>query len=243
MKFKKLIAISILVSIFVFRGTVTAFAEENVDTAEEIVEETIEETVEETVDETENKNDEEIREDYSTINDEDSTENDSNEDDSAEDNSTEDDSTEDDSTENDPEEQDSAEEDTELENNTEDEKNRLNSSISIRGFVPTLIVGNDGYLLEDYCLAYESSFNAYDELSINEAISILINSKNQFSKAEKSALRALDIADTCPPDLIIDVYYNQNETAAVKIEASYSVIDDDGNESKKHLSLYEKDIE
>lgn len=116
------------------------------------------------------------------------------------------------------------------------------ASISIRGYVPTIVVDAKGYLSEEYCRCYESTFNAYDEMDVNEAISILIDSDNSFSSAEKSALNALNISGICPEDLSLDVYYNQDESEVVKIKATYTLVDEDENETKKNVTLYEKDI-
>ncbi|SFO25014.1 hypothetical protein SAMN04487831_11430 [Pseudobutyrivibrio sp. UC1225] len=143
--------------------------------------------------------------------------------------------------------EDDSETDQEAENddeNLEDEpdKPERDSSVSIKGFVPTIIVDDEGYLSEEYCMCYEATFKAYDELSINKAISIVIDSENKFNNAEKSAFDALDISGSCPEDLSMEVYYNKNETEVIKIKASYTLVDEYDNETKKNVTLYEKDI-
>ena len=40
----------------------------------------------------------------------------------------------------------------------------------------------------------------------------------------------------------MEIYYNKNETEVEKIRASYTLVDDD-KETKKNVTLYEKDIE
>ncbi len=125
-------------------------------------------------------------------------------------------------------------------NKEAEEDEHHEASISIKGLVPTVVVNDEGYLSEEYCVYYESSFNAYDEMSFSEALSILINSKNNYCDAEKSALRSLNISGLCPEDLSIDVYYNRDETEVTKINAHYTSIDDD--KEKIHVTLYEKDI-
>lgn len=144
-----------------------------------------------------------------------------------------------------------SEDDSETEPESEDiddteeeelDKTERESSITIKGFVPTIIVDDEGYLSEEYCECYEATFKAYDELSINKAISIVIDSENKFNNAEKSAFDALDISGSCPEDLSMEVYYNKNETEVIKIKASYTLVDEYDNETKKNVTLYEKDI-
>ncbi|SHJ33092.1 hypothetical protein [Pseudobutyrivibrio xylanivorans] len=224
MKFnKKLLTISVIFSMLVLRNPLTVFAEE--DAPEDVMEEVVTDAMDEAITE-DNSDENDIIED-TNISEEllDETES------SLE-------GTDDEEIIEKIEEE-IIEED---EDDEEDEHEPREASISIRGFVPTIVVTSEGYLSEKYCLCYESSFNAYDELNINEAITLLIDSDNKFSNAEKSALNSLNISGICPEDLSIDVYYNQNESEVNKINANYTLVDDDENETKMNVTLYEKDI-
>ncbi|SDI03749.1 hypothetical protein SAMN05421493_10721 [Pseudobutyrivibrio sp. 49] len=223
MSFKKLITISVIFSMFVLRTPIIAYAEDSEDVVqEEIVDENI---ADETQEQKDAKTETEAEEDNSDENHDEADSEADGETDS------EDDSETDQEAENDDE-------------NLEDEpdKPERDSSVSIKGFVPTIIVDDEGYLSEEYCECYEATFKAYDELSINKAISIVIDSENKFNNAEKSAFDALDISGSCPEDLSMEVYYNKNETEVIKIKASYTLVDEYDNDTKKNVTLYEKDI-
>ncbi len=221
MKFnKKLLTISVIFSMLVLRNPLTVFAEE--DTAEDVMEEVVTDAMEEAI-----------------------TEDNSDEHDIIEDTNISEELLDEPLSSlkvTDDEEISEYIEEEIIEDEEEDEHEPREASISIRGFVPTIVVTSEGYLSEEYCLCYESSFNAYDELNINEAIALLIDSDNKFSNAEKSALNSLNISGICPADLSIDVYYNQDESEVSKINASYTLVDADENETKMNVTLYEKDI-
>lgn len=224
MNIKKFLTISLILVMMTSKNTIIAFAESN-DTSDTTL-------AEETHDLEDDKNNDKSADTAISGDTEDSEDTEA---------TGKSDGTVEENTDNETENTDDAEdiEDAESTEKIEDDEPH-EASISIRGLVPTVVVNDDGYLSEKYCVYYESSFNAYDEMTFSEAFSILINSKNDYCDAEKSVLRSLDISGICPDDLSIDVFYNKDETEVTKIKASYTSVDD--NKEKIHVTLYEKDI-